>query len=566
MPSLGPSPEPSISPTPVPTLVPTALCFPGQYLKAESDVCTSCGAGKYSNVSQPPWPSSCVLCQGGTYTSQIASSSCSVCPVGKFSNEERTGCVTCYAGQYTLNKTSCVDCASGTYAPRALAGSCLLCGAGSHTSKRKAAVTCTPCDAGSFSSAQSVNCTLCAAGFFSGSGTSTCEACSAGKAAEKPGASGCATCQAGRYSLAEAQLCGLCAAGKSSSANSQACTSCAEGFFSSTKDSAQCTACAAGSYSTTSGSINCTSCSPGSAQGATGQSSCIVCSPGSYSRAYGEASCSSCTDNSYSFEESSSCTRCLKEYFYFDGSCLTCPEGTKCDGDGTSTLSHLLVQPGWWRISEDTDVVRLCTHEGSRACRGGLNFSAGYCIDGHQGILCAVCSDDYYFDPEESTCLSCDDLLSDQGLSSLPLILFSIISSVFFAFIVCMSCTSDTYTMIRHRERSVRMEKLVCRFTDFVIFARDLLSYLDGSKVKLKALASFFQIAQNIGVSFLFHRRLPCVSFRHNLKAIFRLSRSSIVTYLSPSVSKLSLDHSVFSTLTFSPHLASHAALRIMTT
>ena len=505
----APSLVPSMHPTQVPTLVPTVVCHPGQYLIAESGVCSSCGAGRFANVSKPPWPSACTLCQSGTYTSQVESSSCSACPIGKFSSEERIGCVTCYAGQYTLNKTSCVDCESGSYAPQALSEACLLCGAGSHTNKQKRATTCTPCDAGTFSSGQSPNCTLCIVGQFSGSGASACVKCIAGKTAEKPGASTCAKCQAGRYSSVESQLCEVCPKGKSSVASSQACTSCPAGFASSEDGSTSCTACAAGTYSLTSASVNCTYCPPGTAQGATGQTSCIACSSGTYSESYGEASCSSCTDNSFSYEEAASCASCLKEYFYSDGKCLLCPEGTSCDEDGTSTLSDLLIQPGWWRISEDTDEVRQCTH-GSRACRGGLNFSAGYCVSGHQGILCAVCSEDYYFDPEESVCLLCDSLPSpgELWLSSLQLILFSIISVLFLAFVVSAPCISDTTTMNKRRECSVRMEKIFCRFADIARFSRELLSYLNGSKVKLKALTSFYQIAQNIEVSSSFLQKV----------------------------------------------------------
>jgi len=320
-------------PIPWPTFAPTIACHPGQYLNAHSNLCTSCSAGKFTDASQPPWPSACTLCKSGTYTSQTTSTICNDCPVGKFSSEDRTGCITCSAGQYTFNKTSCVDCESGRYAPRALTGSCLLCGAGSHTNT-----------------------------------------------------SGCATCQAGRFSLAETQLCELCAEGKSSAAASKACTSCAAGYYSPSKGSAHCIACAAGSYSSTSASVNCTSCPPGKAQGATGQSSCVTCSAGTFSETYGEATCSSCSGISFSFEEAASCTRCSKKYYYFDSSCIHCPEGTKCGEDGMSTLNDLLILPGWWRISKETGVVRQCMH-GSVACRGGLNFSDSYCAVGDQGIL-----------------------------------------------------------------------------------------------------------------------------------------------------------------------------------
>ena len=501
LPTPAPTLVPSLEPSSIPTSAPTTRCYPGQYFISESNLCVSCGAGRFANVSKPPWPNNCTMCKSGTYTSQIASSICNACPVGKLSSEERTGCITCYAGQYTLNK-GCVSCENGWYAPQALTGSCLPCGAGSHTRKHERATTCTPCDAGSFSRAHSVNCTLCAAGRFSGSGMSTCESCSAGTAANEPGASGCSSCPAGRFSLAEAQLCELCPKGKASTAKSQTCASCAAGFVSSNEGSAMCTACGAGSYSSTSKSVNCTSCAPGTAQGATGQSGCTSCSPGTYSAAYGDASCSSCSSNSFSNEDATSCTRCLKQYFFFNSSCFLCPSGTVCDVDGASTLSNLFIEPGWWRISDETDEVRRCTH-GSLGCRGGLNFSKGYCTDGHQGILCAVCSDGYYFDPKESACLLCDNLPSpgQLWLSSPPLILFSSLSIIFVAFIVSIICNSNRDSVNSQRKRSVWIQERVDSLNDSAGFVLHYFSLLKGGSVKLKALTSFFQIAQNIGVS-----------------------------------------------------------------
>jgi len=520
VPSSRPTSNPTSTPTVQPTSAPTVTCQPGQYFIAESNVCAPCGAGRHSNVSLPPWPSACTLCEGGTYASQTGAILCKACPVGKLSSEERTGCKTCSAGQYTLNLTTCVDCESGFYAPQALTRSCLPCGMGSHTGVQKSATTCTPCDAGSFSAAQSANCTQCSPGRFSGSGTSTCDVCSAGKAAKEPGSSGCATCQAGRFSLADAMTCDLCSEGMSSAAGSQACSSCQAGFYSPSKGSVQCTACAAGSYSSTSASVNCISCPTGSAQGATGQSSCTACTPGTYSAASGKASCSACSGNSYSFSGAASCTRCLNEYYYIEGSCLPCPEGTACDEDGASTISDLFIQPGWWRISDESDEVRRCTH-GTLACLGGLNFSDGYCTDGHEGILCAVCSNGYFFDPEKTSCLLCDDIPSpgELWLSSPSLIVFSFLSIAFIASIISISCTSDMAKMNERRQRSMRMEQLVERISGLSNIFRGLVSHVKGGKVKLKALTSFFQIAQNIGVSSFF---------------IFKCNHSSFTTTLKP--------------------------------
>ena len=87
-------------------------------------------------------------------------------------------------------------------------------------------------------------------------------------------------------------------------------------------------------------------------------------------------------------------------------------------------------------------------------------------------------------------------------MSSPPLILFSIIVFCFLAFIIIMSCVSDRSAMNKSRQRSAWIERFRDRLNDPASFAVDVLSQLRGGNVKLKALTSFFQIAQTIGVSF----------------------------------------------------------------
>lgn len=52
-------------------------------------------AGKYTNTSQPPFPTECVTCESGRYASGAGMSSCTVCDEGKFSNPDRTACSDC---------------------------------------------------------------------------------------------------------------------------------------------------------------------------------------------------------------------------------------------------------------------------------------------------------------------------------------------------------------------------------------------------------------------------------------------------------------------------------------
>jgi hypothetical protein len=197
----------------------------------------------------------------------------------------------------------------------------------------------------------------------------------------------------------------------------------------------------------------------------------------------------------------------LRKYFYDalnERVCVKCPEGTLCDVDGNATLAGLVLQPGWWRLSESSDEVHRCPH-GSLACRGGLSFTDGYCTDGHQGPLCAVCTKNYYFSPDESKCVSCEDLpdLGDLWLASPPLIAFSILVVIFLGFIVKVTCASNLSEMNKRIQQGKVIEKHVERITGLVGFARELLAHLKGGKLKLKALTSFFQIAQNVPVSLI---------------------------------------------------------------
>jgi hypothetical protein len=57
--------------------------------------------------------------------------------------------------------------------------------------------------------------------------------------------------------------------------------------------------------------------------------------------------------------------------------------------------------------------------------------------------------------------------------------------------------------MKKRRQRSMHMEKFLVKNSGLVKIFRGLLSHAKGGKVKLKALVSFFQIAQNIGVRIL---------------------------------------------------------------
>lgn len=196
-------------------------CSPGSSAAARSPSCALCAAGFYEELSGQ---GSCDPCPGGTYSSAVGSdtsSTCSICPAGSFSSTNSTSCRPCPAGRYenetgsavcdacpagtaspvvgALNDTVCSTCPAGTYS---IAGSgvCTSCPAGTYNEFPEMS-SCTPCEAGFFSSAlgatSNATCTLCAPGTYSGKGSQSCTACPVGNYSANSGQGSCTPCQSG---------------------------------------------------------------------------------------------------------------------------------------------------------------------------------------------------------------------------------------------------------------------------------------------------------------------------------------------------------------------------------
>ena len=202
VPSIEPTPSPSaqpsysISPTTtfVPTSAPTAACGTGEFFDKTSNSCLECIPGIYSNITTPPWPSSCSECQSGKIQPDFGQSSCSPCDQGTFANAQHTICSTCEPGEYSDGQ-QCISCQSGRYAPQPLTGKCLSCATGSHTNAYLKATQCNPCPPGSYTDEPGPNCTKCFVGTASPGGQDSCHECFAGFYANDIGLSTCLPCQ-----------------------------------------------------------------------------------------------------------------------------------------------------------------------------------------------------------------------------------------------------------------------------------------------------------------------------------------------------------------------------------
>ena len=94
---------------------------------------------------------------------------------------------------------------------------------------------------------------------------------------------------------------------------------------------------------------------------------------------------------------------------------------------GGSTLETLFLEKNYWRATKTGREIFPCPIDNS--CKGGSNFSNGgesYCSKGHQGVLCAVCDSEYFFDNEQNTCSKCDDASKSQSLWTALLVLLLI--------------------------------------------------------------------------------------------------------------------------------------------
>jgi hypothetical protein len=335
--STVPSHLPTPSPSPRPSAVPTVNCVSGTYFNGVR--CIECLPGYFSSFDSPQnYPSSCTLCPVGKFSVGFGNRKCTTCGGGTLSTADRTGCQSCVAGQYAKNGTECAACEEGKYAPQPLTDSCISCDAGFYTNSKHNATTCTKCDAGYYSHRNtSVTCLACPPGQHSASGASSCTECTTGFYAENEGSVSCTACPAGKAaSTLGSSNCTSCPLGKSQgSTGASSCSDCTDGYIADSIGETSCTACNAGTYADSLTRMFCTACVPGKSQGATGQTKCDDCKAGTYANEEGSTTCLGCDVGKSSTTSSASCDLAAANYFlyYPSGEMLTCPKHSVCKGE-----------------------------------------------------------------------------------------------------------------------------------------------------------------------------------------------------------------------------------------
>jgi hypothetical protein len=147
----------------------------------------------------------------------------------------------------------------------------------------------------------------------------------------------------------------------------------------------------------------CAACQPGTFAASIGAVACSQCPPSTIASQPGALACSACPTNSGDTGDN---TACVCDAGFYDaalGASASVPQCTPCPDGGACMGGALLAQEGWWRESP-TDAVFLKCREGyclpeeppsGSARRRLAQTDAGHCLEGHGGVLCAICQDDY---------------------------------------------------------------------------------------------------------------------------------------------------------------------------
>jgi hypothetical protein len=251
-----------------------------------------------------------------------------------------------FDASWNVQSTSTCVCEVGTYSTAVGSSTCINCPSNSISPAGSAALTNCICNAGS-SGPNGGICTVCVEGKYkSSAGSVPCTNCGTGKYSTAVGASLCTSCGGGTYSAATgasvSSTCIACNAGDSVCA-------CDAGLH---WKGSICQTCLAGKFKTSIGSDACTDCGTGTYFTSTGATVCTSCGAGTYSAAVGASACSDCPSNSNSPAGSVSLTSCTCNIGSSGHAGDTC---TVCVAGKVSLMDQWLLYNGtWYRTLDDT--------------------------------------------------------------------------------------------------------------------------------------------------------------------------------------------------------------------
>jgi hypothetical protein len=245
--------------------------------------------------------------------------------------------------------------------------------------------------------------------------------------------------------------------------NEQACSMCEAGYFQPSPGSAKCGACSIGRYQSDEGDTKCIGCAPGTISVHEGDSFCqlmkpghfmsddelhqFVCPAGKFSPS-GTPGCTMCPAGTVCEPGVETPAKCPSGKYAFANECMGCPtlgndnKWADCK-DGLLTFKNQFWHDGLDLasasvVSSENSTRRLSStihftvqplqHAGPYAhsttifyrCPDGANCfvdpvnGAVTCGDGQKGVLCALCTDEY-FEAASGKCEKCDDRSADAS-------------------------------------------------------------------------------------------------------------------------------------------------------
>ena len=372
-------------------------CIPGQRYDSSSvavNKCADCGVDEY-NVNGDG--ASCTDCAANSY-SNTGSSSCYTCAPGyeyystmPVSVDHPQKCAQCPISEYSATGVSCEVCAASSGYVQHVAGSasCDYCGLG--TFADVSTNTCENCSASKYSAGGSDSCTPCGNGGHSEAGSSSCIStppghywsglhdlpCPAGTFSET--GDSCLPCsETGSYSSPGASFCLLSPAGSRSKTDRTGTHICGAGSFSGIGQDS-CTLCEIGKFTLLEqGSDFCSFCDADDAvigsttlsQGSSSVDSCI------------------CAVDQFKLEFEPNKFKCEKNV---DAGICSISGTDECLNENATgtTIESIWLQPGFWRVSNISLIVRKCSNPDY--CLGGQKTSQS-CKENHVGPFCQKCA------------------------------------------------------------------------------------------------------------------------------------------------------------------------------
>ena len=235
--------------------------------------------------------------------------------------------------------------------------------------------------------------------------------CAAGTHAPTPETESCTHCEKGKYQDEEGKDdCKICPRGNVCPSGAARELECLQGTWSGSlglDDHSQCSACPLGFYCPK-GSVTPLPCPAGTV----GQSPNL----GS------QLSCTPCAENTWSTPGSSSCNSCQRDHFLLpqemSSASIECAPCSQLGGHATClanvTLETIDLDERWWRLGPRSKDLHKCAKNdvtGFTPCRGGKEAGvggSGYCLEGHVGPLCQLCTvETNWFNPQSSKCEEC---------------------------------------------------------------------------------------------------------------------------------------------------------------